>query len=69
MMMMVVGGVSMIGFWGIVIGLVIWGVGRITGSKAERPDAGETPMEIAQKRLARGEITRDEFEDLKQALQ
>jgi uncharacterized membrane protein len=65
---MVFGGVWMVIFWAIVIGLVVWGVGRISRGKAERPDAGETPKEIAMKRLARGEITKEAFDELMTAL-
>jgi putative membrane protein len=66
---MVFGGVWMVAFWGIVIGLTAWGIRRMTGGNAERSDSGEAPMEIARKRLARGEITAEEFEVLKCILQ
>ena len=66
---MVFGGLWMVAFWGIVIGLVVWGVNRTTGGSGRRPDANETSIEIAEKRLARGEITREQFEQLKEALQ
>ena len=65
---MVVGGVWMVIFWAIVIGLVVWGVGRISRGKAERPDAGEMPTETGRKRLARGEITKRAFDELMTAL-
>jgi putative membrane protein len=61
----VFGGMWMLVFWAIMIGLVVWGVKQFTvGGKASRT-SGDTPLEIAQKRLARGEITREEFDQIK----
>ena len=65
---MVFGSVWMVIFWAIVIGLVVWGKSRIPRGKAKRPDASETPEEIARKRLARGEITKEAFDELMTAL-
>jgi len=65
--MMLFGGFWMLIFWGAVIGLVVWGVNHFTRDREVPPQ--NTPLEIAQRRLARGEITREQFEDLKQALQ
>jgi putative membrane protein len=51
-------------FWGAVVGLAVWAFSRIAGSrKAER-----SPMDIAKERLAKGEISSDEFERIKQQL-
>ena len=66
---MVFGGVWMVAFWGIVIGLTVWGVRGVTGGDVGRSDPGETPMEIARRRLARGEIAAEELEVLKGILQ
>ena len=66
---MLFGSLWMVAFWGTVIGLVVWGIRQATSSRTERPPINETPLEIAQKRLARGEITPDQFEELKRALQ
>ena len=65
----VFGGMWMLVFWAIIIGLVVWGVKQFTGGGGSSRPSGDTPLEIAQKRLARGEITREEFEELRQALQ
>ncbi len=62
---MAFGGMWMVVFWAIIIGLVIWGIKQFAGDRRENPTSGETPLEIAQKRLARGEITLDEFEEIK----
>jgi len=62
---MVAGWVWMVVFWGAIIGLVVWGISRITG---ERTPSHLTPMDIAKARHARGEITKEEFESLKRDL-
>ncbi len=59
------GGMWMLVFWAIIIWLVIWGVKQFTGRAGESRASGDTPLEIAQKRLARGEITREEFDQIK----
>jgi putative membrane protein len=66
---MLFGGLWMIIFWGVIIGLVVWAIRQFTRGKARDAAPRETPLEIAQGRLARGELTREEFEDLKQSLQ
>jgi putative membrane protein len=63
---MVFGGVWMIVFWGAIIGLIVWGISKLT-----RRDSDTTkshPVEIAKERYARGEITREEYEQLKRDL-
>jgi putative membrane protein len=66
---MLIGMVSMVLFWGTIIWLVVWGIKQFTGDRRGDTGSRETPLEIAQRRLARGEISREEFEELKQALQ
>lgn len=65
------GGVFMFLFWIIVIGLVVWGV--YTLSKNGAVNVGSTarrePLEIARERYARGEITKQEFDTIRQDLQ
>ena len=64
---MVLGSVWFVLFWG----LIIWGVVKIAGGGAdkasERP-ADIRPIEIAQRRYAGGEITREQFEQIKRDL-
>lgn len=66
------GGLLMIAFWVAVIALAVWVVQRLfrTGPSAGGGggDTGLTPLEIAKRRYARGEITRDQFEQLKKDL-
>ena len=63
---MVFGGLGMLVFWATVIGLVVWGINRT--SRPDDRDHIDSPVEIAKRRLARGEITRDEYEELSKTL-
>ncbi len=61
-------------FWTIVfsvavIWLVVWAVNKFSERRHEAPSSSESPLEIAKRRLARGEITTEQFEELKKALQ
>jgi putative membrane protein len=65
------GGLGMLLFWGLIIGLVVWqGVtltrsGQNNGSRGAQPDAA---LETLRRRLAAGEITLQEFDALRQKL-
>jgi putative membrane protein len=61
------GWVWMLIFWGVFIGLIVWGVKALTGRNERSPER-ETPLEIAERRYARGEITREEFEEIRAAI-
>jgi len=63
---MVFGGLWMILFWGGLIALIVWGINRLArrGSAADKL----APLDIAKERYARGEITREEFEQIKKDL-
>ena len=63
---MVFGGLWMIIFWGGLIALIVWGISRLArrGGSADKP----TPLEIAKERYARGEVTREQFEQIKKDL-
>ena len=73
---MMFGGIGMLLFWGLVIGLGALAVrGLAGGGNPTQPpgDAGtrggQTPLEIAQARYARGDISRQEYETIRQDLQ
>ncbi len=61
---MLFGGVGMLLFWGVFIGLVVWGIRASTGQR-DKPVETEDPLEIAERRFARGEINFGEFEEIK----
>ncbi len=67
------GGLMMVLFWGVIIGLIVWAIQSSTGWRAGQPRpesaADRSPLDIAKERYARGEIGRDEFERMRQDLQ
>jgi len=67
---MVFGGIWMLIFWGAIIWLIVWGAIRLGGGRATGRDSrdGESPLEIARTRYARGDITREQFEQLRHDL-
>ena len=61
------GGLLMGLFWILIIGVVIYFI--VNHSKQQRTDNRETSLEILQKRYARGEISKEEYEQMRQDLQ
>jgi putative membrane protein len=53
-------------FWGGLIALIVWGISRLT--RHSRASGKESPLDIARERYARGEISREEFEQIKKDL-
>ena len=64
---MIFGGVWMIIFWGVIIGLVVWAVRAMT-DRGGRASENGSPLEIAERRYARGEISKEELNDIKATL-
>mgnify|MGYP005834963379 CR=1 FL=1 len=70
-MMGALGGLGMLLFWGLLIGLVAWLVVTLTrtgqggATPRSQPDSA---LEILRRRLASGEITPQEFDALRQKL-
>jgi putative membrane protein len=56
--------VIMVLFWATVIAVAVWAVSRFTGARGQ----SKSPLDIAKERLARGEISHEEFEQLRQKL-
>ncbi len=52
--------IMMVVFWGGIIALVVWGVRQFTQGRA----SDRSPLDIAKARLAKGEISSDEFEGI-----
>ena len=50
-------------FWVGIIVLIVWGVNKLI--KTGKSAGGNSALEIAKERYARGEITREEFEQIK----
>ncbi|MCI0890537.1 MAG: hypothetical protein J4O04_06995 [Chloroflexi bacterium] len=53
--------IMMVLFWGGVIALVVWVVRQFKGDRT----SDRSPLDIARARLARGEISKDEFEGIR----
>jgi len=67
---MIFGGVLMLLFWAGIIGLVVWGISTLTkrsGSESKVTEKGNA-LNIAGERYARGEISREQFEQIKRDL-
>lgn len=52
-------------FWGAIIALAVWAIRRLTGAPEARHGG---PVEIAQERYARGEISREQYEEIRQTI-
>ncbi|MFC2068242.1 SHOCT domain-containing protein [Chloroflexota bacterium] len=64
---MLFGGVWMLIFGGgVIIGLIVWGIIKLTKSGENTPT--NSPLDIAKQRYARGEINKEEFEQIKKDL-
>jgi putative membrane protein len=60
------GWVWMVLLLAVVIALVVWGAGSVSGFRGGSSEP--TPMDILRRRYAAGEITADEFEQAKLAI-
>ncbi len=62
----VFGGLWLVVFWGGLIALIVWGIKKLT----ERGDSipKRNPLDMAKERYAKGEISREEFEQIKKDL-
>lgn len=63
---MVFGGAWMLIFWGGLVALIAWGIVKLSGRGNATP--GHSPLDVAKERYARGEISSEEFEQLKKDL-
>ena len=57
-------------FWLVIIGVIIWAVVTITNNRKQQNyfPRGEDALAILKKRYARGEINREQFEQMKNVL-
>jgi putative membrane protein len=55
--------IMMVIFWGGVFGLIVWGIRQFTRDRDR--DRVRSPLDIAKERLARGEISKEEFDRIR----
>jgi putative membrane protein len=67
---MVFGGIWMLLFWIAIIWLVVWGIKSLVGHWGSRTGTSEKrdPLEIAKERYAKGQISKEEFDQIKKDL-
>jgi putative membrane protein len=60
----------MIIFWGGIIALIVWGIKKLGKGEGDGVAVGpkRDPLEIAKERYAKGEISREDFEQIKKDL-
>jgi putative membrane protein len=63
------GGVGMMLFWALIIAGIVWLVLATTGNSADAPHVPfETPGDVLKRRYAAGEISKEQYDEMKQAL-
>lgn len=65
---MVISGLLMLAFWGGLIALVVLGIKRLAEHGGLGGAVKGDPLDIAKARYARGEISREEFEQIRKDL-
>ena len=63
---MLFGAIWMVVFWGAIIALVVWGIRTLAG-RGDKP-VEEDAYQILRRRYARGETTKEQFEEIKATL-
>ncbi|MBI4284424.1 MAG: SHOCT domain-containing protein [Chloroflexi bacterium] len=61
-------GIGMIVFWGLIIWGIVILIRAVSGQPGGDSSRGESALEILKRRYARGEITKEEYEDKKKDL-
>ena len=65
---MLMGGLWMLLFWGLVIWLIVWAIRKVSNTGKGGSTGGGSALEIAKERYARGEITKAEYDQMKEDL-
>ena len=70
------GGLMMLLFWAAVIGLIVWAITAFSRRQSGRTDypsspqapQGDRALQIAKERYARGELSREQYDEIRQTL-
>ncbi len=65
---MVFGGILFVLFWGVIIYLIVWALRRSSRESGSGIPGNRSALDIAKERYARGEITREQFDQIKRDL-
>jgi putative membrane protein len=66
-----IGGIGMFLFWLLIIAGVVWlirSLSRGAGTAGTNATTNESPLEILKRRYAKGEITKEQFNEMKNTL-
>lgn len=66
---MVFGGMMSMAFLAAFVGLVVWAIAKFNQGSASKGGEKETPIRIAESRLARGDITVEQFDEIRGVIQ
>jgi putative membrane protein len=58
----------MVVFWGGLVALVVWGIRAATRPRGGEGEHRPSPLDIAKERYARGEISREQYEEMRRTL-
>ncbi len=65
---MVFGGILFVIFWGLIIYLIVWAIRRFSAPSGTGTPGQRSPLDIAKERYARGEITKEQYDQIKRDL-
>lgn len=65
---MLFGGILFVLFWGAIIFLIVWAVRRSSQGHGAGTPGNRSALDIAKERYARGEITKEQYEQIKKDL-
>lgn len=65
---MVFGGIFFILFWGAIIFLIVWGIRKLSVYSRTGSLSNRSALDIAKERYAKGEITKEQFDQIKRDL-
>ena len=63
---MLFGSIWMVIFWGGLIAFIVWGITKLSRRNGSTPK--RDPLDITKERYAKGEISKEEFEQIKKDL-